>query len=36
MGVKETGWKRADWVYLACDRNNWRAVVYTVMNLRVA
>jgi hypothetical protein len=25
----------ADWIDLAQDRNKWRALVYTVMNLRV-
>jgi hypothetical protein len=25
----------ADWIDLAQDRDRWRAVVYTVMNLRV-
>jgi hypothetical protein len=26
---------RVDWIDLAQDRNRWRALVYTVMNLRV-
>jgi hypothetical protein len=32
--LNEAGWKRVDWIYLAVDRDNWRAVVNTVMNLR--
>jgi hypothetical protein len=28
-------WKVVDWIHLARDRNQWRAVVNTVMNLRV-
>ena len=30
---KETGWEHVDWIYLARDRDKWRAVVNTVMNL---
>jgi hypothetical protein len=32
MGI---GWKGVDWMHLAQDREQWRAVVDTVMNLRV-
>jgi hypothetical protein len=32
---REVGWEGADWVDLAQDRDKWRAVVYTVMNLQV-
>jgi hypothetical protein len=28
------GWEYVDWIYLAQDRNKWRAVVRVVMNLR--
>jgi hypothetical protein len=35
MDVKETGWEGVDWIHLAKDRDQWRAVVNTVMNLRV-
>jgi hypothetical protein len=29
------GWYGMDWIYLAQDRDQWRVLVYTVMNLRV-
>jgi hypothetical protein len=35
MDIREIGWGRMDWTYLAEDRNQWRALVNTVMNLRV-
>jgi hypothetical protein len=35
MDLREVGWGDADWIDLAQDRDRWRAVVYTVMNLRV-
>jgi hypothetical protein len=35
MDVRETGWEGEDWMHLAEDRDQWRAVVNTVMNLRV-
>jgi hypothetical protein len=35
MDLREVGCVGADWVDLAQDRDRWRAVVYTVMNLRV-
>jgi hypothetical protein len=31
----ETGWERVDWMHLAQDRDKRRALVNTVMNLRV-
>jgi hypothetical protein len=33
--VKETGWKRVDWIQVAPDRTQWLPLVNTVMNLRV-
>jgi hypothetical protein len=35
MDLREAGCGGADWVDLAQDRDIWRALVYTVMNLRV-
>jgi hypothetical protein len=35
MDLQEFGWGGADWIDLAQDRDRWRALVYTVMNLRV-
>jgi hypothetical protein len=35
MDLKEIGWDGMDWIDLAQDRNQWRALVNTVMNLRV-
>jgi hypothetical protein len=35
MDLREIGWDGVDWVDLAQDRDHWRALVNTVMNLRV-
>jgi hypothetical protein len=35
MDLREIGWSGVDWIDLAQDRNQWRAPVNTVMNLRV-
>jgi hypothetical protein len=35
MDLREMGWSGMDWIDLAQDRNQWRAFVDTVMNLRV-
>jgi hypothetical protein len=35
MDLRETGWGGMDWIHLAQDRDQWRAHVNTVMNLRV-
>jgi hypothetical protein len=35
MDLREIGWVGMDWIDLAQDRNQWRALVNTVMNLRV-
>jgi hypothetical protein len=34
--VRETGWIGMVWINLAEDRDQWRALVNTVMNLRVS
>jgi hypothetical protein len=35
MDLGEVGWGDVDWIGLAKDRDRWRAVVNSVMNLRV-
>jgi hypothetical protein len=35
MDLREIGWNGIDWIDLALDRDQWRALVNTVMNLRV-
>jgi hypothetical protein len=35
MDLRETGWDGRDWIELAQDRDQWRALMKTVMNLRV-
>jgi hypothetical protein len=35
MDLGEIGWDGMDWIKLAQDRDQWRALVNTVMNLRV-
>jgi hypothetical protein len=34
MDLSEIGWGSVDWIQLAQDRDRWRALVNTVMNLR--
>jgi hypothetical protein len=36
MDLRETGWEIVDWIHLAQDRDQWQAVVNTVMKLRVS
>jgi hypothetical protein len=36
MDLGKIGWDRMDWIELAQDRDPWRALVNTVMNLRVS
>jgi hypothetical protein len=35
MDLGEIGWDNVDWIDLAQDKDKWRALVNSVMNLRV-
>jgi hypothetical protein len=35
IDLREVGWDDMDWIDLAQDKDQWRAVVNTVMNLTV-
>jgi hypothetical protein len=35
MDIGEVGWGDVDWIGMAQDRNRWRALVNSVLNLRV-
>jgi hypothetical protein len=35
MDLGEVGWGDVDWIGLAKDRNRWRALVNSVLSLRV-
>jgi hypothetical protein len=35
MDLRQIGWDGMDWINLAQDRDQWRGLVNTVMNLRV-
>jgi hypothetical protein len=36
MDLREIGWNDVDWIDMAQDRDQWRALVNTVLKLRVA
>jgi hypothetical protein len=36
MGLREIEWEFVEWMHLAQDRDQWRAVVNTAMNIRAA
>jgi hypothetical protein len=35
MNLSEIGWDGVDWIVMAQDRDQWRALVNTVLNLLV-
>jgi hypothetical protein len=35
MDLREIGWDGMNWIDLAQDRDQWRALVYTVINIRL-
>jgi hypothetical protein len=35
MDLREIGWERVDWINVTEDREQWRALVNTILNLRV-
>jgi hypothetical protein len=35
MDLRQIGWDDMDWIYLAQDRDWWRALLNMIMNLRV-
>jgi hypothetical protein len=35
MGLREIGWEGVDWMHLAQDRDQWRCLVNTIMNLPI-
>jgi hypothetical protein len=35
MDLGEVGWDDVEWIGMATDRNRWRALVNSVLNLRV-
>jgi hypothetical protein len=36
MNLREIGWDGVDWIDMAQDRDQWRALVNTVMNILVS
>jgi len=35
MDLREIDWNDMDWIHLAQDRDQWRALVNTIINLRI-
>jgi hypothetical protein len=35
MDLREIGWEVVDWMHLAQDREQWQALLNTVMNLHI-
>jgi hypothetical protein len=36
MDIREVGWGCMDWIHLAQDRDQWKAIVNTAMSLRAS
>jgi hypothetical protein len=36
MDLRDTGWEDVDWMHLAEDRVQWKALVNTVINIRIS
>jgi hypothetical protein len=36
LDLREIGWEGGDWISLAQDRDHWRSLMNSVMNLRVS
>ena len=36
MDLREVGWRGMEWIDLAVDSDRWRALVNTVINLRIS
>jgi hypothetical protein len=36
MNFREIGWGSMDWIHLAQDRDEWRVLANTVINLRIS
>jgi hypothetical protein len=36
MGLREIGLEGVDWMYLGQDKDQWRALVSTLMNIQVS
>jgi hypothetical protein len=36
MDFRKIGWEGVDWMHLVQDRDQWRVLVNTVMNLRIS
>jgi hypothetical protein len=36
MNLRDIGWDVVDWIHMAQDRDQWRVLVNTVLNLRVS
>jgi hypothetical protein len=36
VGLQEVEWRGMDWIYMAEDRDRWRALLNAIMNLRVS